>query len=668
MSNRRNNQRPLIWIVDDSRTEAAITERSLGTAYDYEWFADGSFVVERLAGGGEQPDLLLLDWVMPGVAGDDVCRFVRSHPATQDLTIIVVTASRIETADIVHGLTSGANDYVARPFAAEELRARVEAALRTKQLKDAAKRERDRLRSINRLGHALLHKSGGVEQSLTEVATELTVSICDACSILILPGPLPPVSVSRHRHDPTGQTLSEIAAVADPVVHAFASSDEARATLPPAYRPYIDRFGMSALAILPFPIREPVRGVVTLIRDGNQAPFDADDIATIETCIEYASLAVESSMQLDAERIGRAQLDAVLSSLPVGILATDANGSLTLVNAAARELLPAISDAKNLHDVFEVATWSAGDGTPLGEADWVLRDTVHSQLPVSAELRLSVPGETVARTVAVAAVPLRDGRGSLVGSVTVLQDVSAERQITAERERMARFQQEMIGIVGHDLRNPLSAVLAGSEILMLQAEQAPEMSSVLTRIQASIRRMVRIIDQLLDVTRARLGSGIAIAPHDCALVPLVTSVIDELTLAYPQTKFELRRADEIQGHWDADRLGQVLSNLLSNAALYGRPGEPVVVEIIRDDAVVTVKVRNAVHGKPIPPDVLATIFTPFRRATKRNTGGLGLGLYIVHEIVRSHGGTVDVQSTERETEFRLVLPLRPGATVTARAP
>lgn len=648
--------RPLIWIVDDSRTEAAITQAALGSSYDYEWFEDGSLVVERLVGDGPQPDVLLLDWVMPGMAGDEVCRFLRSRPRTQELPIIMVTASRIETQDVVQGLTSGANDYVARPFAAEELRARVHAALRTKSLKDAANRERQRLRTVNQVGHALLRTHTSVEQIIEQLASALTVSICDGCSVLILPGPFPAASTSHHRHDPTGQALAAIASVADPVIHHFPSSDAARSGLPPAYGSYIDRFGLRSLAILPFPMREPIRGIVTVTRDGGAQPFDDDDLATIETCIDYAGLAVESAVQLDAERVGRAQLDTVLGNLPVGILATDADGKVTLVNAAARGLVPNIAAATTLREVFELAKWTAGDGTPLGDADWILRDTLRSRLAVSSELQLHIPDENKPRAVSVSAVPLRDGQDAIVGSVTVFQDVSAERAISVERERVSRFQQEMLGIVGHDLRNPLSAVVAGAELLSMQVEDTAARETI-RRVQSSTGRMSRIVDQLLDVTRAQLGQGIPIFRREVSLLVLVQTVISELTLANPQARLELDRADEVTGFWDPDRLEQVVSNLASNALHYGKAGSPVVIDVVRAGDLATIAVRNHSNGAAIPDQQIASLFVPFRRASKAHEGGLGLGLYIVQEIVRAHGGTIDVTSTDAETVFRVQLQI-----------
>jgi signal transduction histidine kinase/DNA-binding response OmpR family regulator len=530
-------RRPLVWIVDDSPTEALIAERSLGSAYDFERFLDGSVVVERLAAGAPQPDLVLLDWVIPGMAGDEVCRFLRTDPRTLELPIILITASRIETSDVANGLASGANDYVARPFAAEELRARVDSAIRTKRLGDLAQQEDRRLSTINRLGRALLEARTDIPRILHELAASLTVSLCDGCSIQLWPGSLTIGAVTRHRADPSGESLAAIASVADPAVHSFASSEAARQTLPATYATYIARFGLRGLAILRLSSREPLRGIVRVTRDGSSVPFDDDDLATIGTCIEYAALAVESAMRFDAER-------------------------------------------------------------------------------------------------------------------------AAERAVNAERERIAQFQQEMLGIVGHDLRGPLGAILIGTEMLMADRQHDPASVFVVTRIESCVKRMTRMVDQLLDVTRARLGHGIAVHRQKTPLLVLVRSVMEELSLAHPGTQLELVAAAEVVGLWDPDRLGQVMSNLLGNAVQYGLPGTPIVIGVACAEGTATITVHNQLAGEPIPPETLATLFEPYRRGGDhgQNTTGLGLGLYIVHEIVRAHGGTMDVESAASGTTFRVVLP------------
>jgi sigma-B regulation protein RsbU (phosphoserine phosphatase) len=644
-------RRPLVWIVDDSPTEAAIAERSLGPAYEFELFSEGGVVVERLAAGAPQPDLVLLDWVMPGMAGDDVCRFLRSHPRTLELPIILITASRIDTTDVAQGLACGANDYVARPFATEELRARVDSAIRAKQLADLARQERRRLSTINRLGRALFEAGSDVDRILDELATSLTLSICDGCSILMLPSPVAIAAVTRHGAEPSGESLARIASLADPVVHTFESSEQARATLPPVYSAYIERFGLRGLAILPFPSREPLRGIVTVTREGGSTPFELEDLATIETCIEYASLAIESAARFDVERIGRAQLDAVLTNLPTGVIVTDAHGKLSLVNAAAGKLIPGIERAGTLDDVFRLATWTTSGGTSIAKPEWQLLVTQSSR----TEILIRLPREIA---VAVAGVPLRDARGASTGSVIVIQDVSAEYAANAERERTTQFQQQMLGIVGHDLRNPIGAILVATELLEMNQQATPADASVIKRIATISHRMSRMVDQLLDVTRARLGDGIPVMRREMELVPLIKSAVDELSLAYPRTQFKLVATSEVAGIWDPDRLGQVVSNVMSNAVHYGQVGAPIVVEVTSSELAATITVHNAIRDQPISREALATLFDPYRRGHHdgTNANGLGLGLYIVHEIVRAHGGTMEVESVASGTTFRVVLP------------
>jgi sigma-B regulation protein RsbU (phosphoserine phosphatase) len=662
---RATGSRPRIWIVDDSPTEAQFTERSLGADYDFVKFDDGSEVVEQLTAGVQQPDVLLLDWVMPGMAGPDVCRFLRSHPSTQNLPIILVTASRVETGDIVQGLASGANDYVARPFVPEELRARVDAVLRAKQLRDAAAHERQRLKAINQLSRALLEIGASVGKILDQLAVTLTSTLCDGCSVMLLPGPFPPTSISRHRAADDGGLLAQISSITDPVIHAFTSTEHARRMLPPAYHTYLDRFGLRGLAILPFPTRDPIQGVVTVTRDGGGEPFQPDDIATLETCIEYAALAVETALRFDAERAARDQLRSVLEHLPIGIVATDADGALTLVNSTAARLVPGIEHAVDRSQAFSLAKWTSHDGTPIDEADWIVGAVPETLGPESSgAMRLDVletAADGKARAVVMSGVPLRDGRGSVVGSVTAIEDVSAERAIADERERVAEFQQQMLGIVGHDLRNPLGAMVAGIALLDATIEDGPA-AKVVRRLESSTLRMTRIVEQLLDMTRARLGRGIPIELREVQLMPIVKAAIDEMSLAYPKTQFELIDPDaaEIQGRWDPDRLAQVLSNLMGNAAQYGRKEEPVTIRVETTSAVVAITVTNAIRDKPIPQDQLAVLFDPYRRGrgSERHHTGLGLGLYIVHEIVKSHRGIIEVDSTIAGTSFRVMLPIR----------
>jgi sigma-B regulation protein RsbU (phosphoserine phosphatase) len=651
-----SGRRPRVWVVDDSPLELELTCRILGSSYDIESFRDGTLVLERLGAGTPPPDLILLDWVMPGMTGDEVCRFLRSQPRTSTLPIIFVTASRIETSDVVQGLAAGANDYVPRPFEPEELRARVTAAIRTKILSDAAQAERMRLAAVNRLSHALLEASTDIEELLQLLTTVLSDTLCDGCSIMLLPGHLPQISVAKHRADPSGAGLSAIAALTDPGTHAFASADEARAALNSSYHPYIERFGLSGLVVLPFPIREPLEGVVTVTRDGGSPPFAPEDISTIETCIEYAGLAITTALRFRAEHRAREQLDAVLAHLPIGLVALDLGGKLTLVNAAAQSVLPTLAADGGIDQLYEAGTWSTLDGTPLTRIEW---QRALGSGAGHTELELKVAG-AAARTISLSSVPLLDDSQMASGRLVVMNDVSAQRVVNVERERVSEFQTQMLAIVGHDLRNPLGAILTGTTLIAEQARELPRVVSTIRRVENSALRIKRIVEQLLDMTRARLGGGIPVALAPIQWRQLLIGVVDEATLAHPTFKFDLVGDEDARLVGDPDRIAQVMSNLLSNATQYGEPAGTITLSSSVQPESVSVSIHNRLRDRPLDARQIATMFDPYQRGEGQqpHTRGLGLGLYIVRELVRAHGGTIDATSNESGTTFAITLPRR----------
>lgn len=659
-------RRPLIWITDDSPVEARITQQALGTAYEFEQFRDGAHVVERLAHGGRQPDVLLLDWVMPGMMGDEVCRFLRAQPATAELPIILVTASRVETADVVEGLSIGANDYVARPFVAEELRARVETAIRAKRLRELAARERNRLAAIGRLGSAFVEAGPRIDAVLDALAEAVVTWLADGCAISLVAAGGSPISIARHRATGDARVLAPLAALADPCVHAFSSQAEALATLPAAYHGAIHAFGMSGLAVLPFPEQRAVHGMVTVTRDGASEPFEADDLATIRTCIEYAAMAIENALRFDAERTARAHLDLVLERLPISIVVVDREGNVTLANPEARELVPVLATARRSRELEQAIALRTLEGEPLALEDGPIGRALRGETVRTLELQLLMAGRP-SRSLRSAAVPLRDARGEIISAVGAFEDVTFERAAAAERERMIEFQQYVLGIVGHDLRNPLASVQMGCELLRHKLEGDPQVAPIVERIQGTSRRMQGIVDQLLDVTRARLGGGIPVELHETDVAQVVAGVLDELALAYPGVVFQ-PRLEHVRGLWDADRLAQVVGNLVSNAIQHGAAHAPVTVETFRDGDDVVIRVRNATAGAPISKELERTIFTPFRRAHAHgHGGGLGLGLFIASEILRAHRGRISLESDRATTTFTVRLPLTPGPAAAADA-
>jgi signal transduction histidine kinase len=179
-------------------------------------------------------------------------------------------------------------------------------------------------------------------------------------------------------------------------------------------------------------------------------------------------------------------------------------------------------------------------------------------------------------------------------------------------------------------------------------------------VVTSAERMARMIGDLLDFTRGRLGGGIPIAPRPTNLQHLGRHLVEELMAAHPGRELRLEAEGNLEGEWDPDRLAQVLGNLGKNALDYSPEGTPVRFTLRGEGDTVRVEVHN--EGPPIPAERLPSIFEPFRRFTEAGmhpSSGLGLGLYIVQQVVRAHGGTVEVRSTAREgTCFTVRLPRR----------
>lgn len=224
-----------------------------------------------------------------------------------------------------------------------------------------------------------------------------------------------------------------------------------------------------------------------------------------------------------------------------------------------------------------------------------------------------------------------------------------------EREEDLRMHEMFNAVLGHDLRAPLSAILMAAELLVRKPDPGVEKAG--HRVRDSGRRMSRMIEDLLDLTRSRVGGGMQVSRQPGDLCQIVERVVQERLVAIPGRQVVLRADGEGTGHWDADRLAQALTNLVANAQQHGEAGGDIEVAIDgRDARQVRVRVANA---GTIPAELQATLFDPFRRG-RRVSGrgeGLGLGLYIVQQIVQAHGGRVELRSVDGEpTVFTLTLP------------
>ena len=227
-----------------------------------------------------------------------------------------------------------------------------------------------------------------------------------------------------------------------------------------------------------------------------------------------------------------------------------------------------------------------------------------------------------------------------------------------------RVRDTFVGVLGHDLRSPLSAIALNAKRIWNLKDVAPDgpVAQIASRIAASASRMERMISDLLDFTRGQLGGGIKIEREDVDLQTVVRQVVDELAVAHPTRSIQyLEARGDHRGQWDEDRLAQAISNLVANAIQHGR--DPITVELSNHGEHINITVRN--EGE-IDPDVRRLLFDPFKRGRGAYGGGLGLGLYIVSEIARAHAGTIDVQSNDGCTTFRIALPRDEGPATSSR--
>jgi phosphoserine phosphatase RsbU/P len=362
-------------------------------------------------------------------------------------------------------------------------------------------------------------------------------------------------------------------------------------------------------------------------------------------------------------------------TLPCGLLQTSENGAIRIVNQtfcqwtgyAVNELV----GQRRLQDlltmgarIFHHTHWA-----PLmrmqGSVSEVKLEVVHrdgSALPmVLNAVRLEAEDGTIVHDIAAYMARDRDRyERELVQSRRRLEEaIAVSNELQAAAQDRALFAEQMIGIVSHDLRNPLNAIQMGASLLAASG-LAPNQLRVVDRINRATVRSSRLIADLLDFTQARLGAGISISPAPVELHDVAAEAIDELRLAYPQRAIvHVRAGDDGACVGDAGRLAQLLGNLVSNAVAYGDPDVPITVTstISVSDGTCSLAVHNT--GHPIAPEMRATLFEPMTRGVSDGSTArsIGLGLYIVREIARAHGGTATVASTADEgTTFTITWP------------
>ncbi len=449
-----------------------------------------------------------------------------------------------------------------------------------------------------------------------------------------------------------------------------------------------------AVGCLPVTVEGKTIGSLAFTFDG-APPIDAEGRNLLSLVAAYSGQALERLRLLDAERKSRADsqrarlraellhglaraiigaerveqvfeaaLDAIgraLDTQRASVRVIDTDGAMRL--KAWRGLS---DEYRSAAESYSPWTLDADTPRPLVVPDVGAAAFLTNYLPLLQKENIGalgfIPLLAGARLVGYFVVYFEERRtlqpSELETALTVGSHVAAalERfRAVEELRETVRFNEVFTGVLGHDLRNPLGAIMTAAE-LALRREESDRLVKPLSRILTSGRRMARMIDQLLDFTRVRVGAGIPLVTRPLELSSVVRQITDELEDAHPQCVFSLECTGDTKGVWDEDRLSQVFSNLVANAVEHGQAEHGVWVRI---DGTRVEEVRVEVHNMGrIPSEVLPRLFEPILGMASRHarSQGLGLGLFISREILKAHGARIDVHSTEDGTIFTVCLP------------
>lgn len=372
-------------------------------------------------------------------------------------------------------------------------------------------------------------------------------------------------------------------------------------------------------------------------------PYDpAELLARVRTL-------VRTRQQAEAMRVREEWFATTLRSIGDAVITTRVDGQVTFVNRIAEA----------------ITGWSADEAVGMAfEAVFdVLDETTRQKVP-NLILEGHPPGQTramllrrkdgsevaIEETVSV----LGDGGGR--GAVMVFRDVTERRIAERAAKKRADFEEKLIGIVSHDLRSPLNVVALSTSLLLNVGQLNDADRKIVERLRLTGQRASRLVSDLLDFTQARLGNGIPVSRRVTDIHVIGSHILEESQATSPERTLRHESTGNGAGRWDPDRLAQLLMNLVSNALKYGHPTTEVVIRTRGEVEEIVLEVHN--QGTPIPAELLPVVFEPMRRgALTQGDRSVGLGLYIVKDIVDAHGGKIAVSSTTGEgTTFTVRLP------------
>ncbi len=505
------------------------------------------------------------------------------------------------------------------------------------------------------------------EGALTSVARLAVPELADWCIVDVVEGELRRVHVA-HR-DPARAPLAD-------AVRRFPLDHASRVRLPAAtaartgrsvlirgraeevlleqtegeYREILRALRVSSVLVVPVTVTTSIATVTLLMTSESRRRYGEEDVALAEELVRSAARAVESARVHRRLRETEERFRVALAHSKITLFEQDADGRYRwvynpLLGYEANEIVG--RRAEELFSPDEAARLEGLDSA-------VLRRGEH----VHAEVQVSERGGDVHHLL-ISQEPLRGAAGTIAGLTGAATDITDQKRAQEQMAQAVAFREQIMGILGHDLRNPAGAVRALSTLLLRRDDLPEAAREPIAEMGRAGQRMLELIGTLLDFAGSRFTGALPIVPVPTDLHEVCRHIVGELRAARPDRVIELELEGDARGTWDPARMAQVVSNLVTNALQHGARRAPVRVSVAGDADGAVLAVEN--EGPAIPAELLPALFEPFSRGSARREGdrvrGLGLGLYIVDQVVRAHGGTIDVASTaQRGTAFTVRLP------------
>lgn len=339
--------------------------------------------------------------------------------------------------------------------------------------------------------------------------------------------------------------------------------------------------------------------------------------------------------------------------------------AITELEDSARELFSAMADDMDTEQTQEDRIKKAHGDLP-GKCEGITRYAQeHADHRVSQGFSLlDVFSEYRAARASVSRLWSGDGTAdgvhpAEIGRFHEAIDEATQVSIASFDAQLNRSRDLFLGVLGHDMRSPLGAIMLLSKLLLKDDALSPNSTKSAARIYSSGSRITRMLDDLLDFTRTRLGKSLPVTLREGNMGETMLHVVEELRAYHPSSTITFETSGDLYGRWDFARLAQVVSNLGGNAIQHGDKASPITIGLEGMDGRVVLTVHN--EGTPIAPQMLSRIFDPMTRgleAGPNEKGSVGLGLYICRQIALAHGGTIGVNSDEKGTTFIVCIPRR----------